>query len=294
MEQPGPIRVEAYAKVNLGLSVGPLRDDGYHAIETVFQSISLSDTLILEPADGEDTLTSTGTPVTTGPDNLILLAVEALRARADVPPVRVGLTKRIPVAAGLGGGSSDAAAALVGLRTLFALRIGDEELHAVALEIGSDVPFFLTGGTALGRGRGEILRPLPPVPTFSMVLVAPDDAVRASEAYAHVRIGLTDDEGFIRLICSAIRERDLEALAGALRNDLEPGVVLLCPRISATTARLLDLGALGAIMSGSGPAVLGIFEEEETAHAAASRLRERGHTVYVAEPIDVGYSISTP
>jgi len=289
------VTVSAYAKVNLGLSVGPLRADGYHDIETVFQSVGLSDTLHIEENGGEtDVLAVSGLSVPTGPENLAMAALERLRSCCAVPALRVTLEKRIPVAAGLGGGSSDAAAVLAGARELFDLEVDDDQLARVALEVGSDVPFFLVGGTARGRGRGELLEPLPSLRGVFFLIAAIDEPVRAAEAYARVRIGLTDDAVFIRLICSAIRERDHQALATALRNDLEPGVVSLCPRVSAMRAELLQAGAEGAIMSGSGPAVLGIFDREDRANAAASSLRQRGHTVYVAEPIDVGYRISTP
>lgn len=295
MPEPVRIAVEAHAKVNLGLAVGDARDDGYHDIETVFQSISLADTLVMEAADEEsDSLSVGGLTVSDGPDNLVAVALGRLRSRTGFPGVRVSLRKRIPVAAGLGGGSSDAAAALAGARALFGLDVDDGTLADVCLEVGSDVPFFLTGGTALGTGRGELLEPLPRLDRGFFVIVAPETPVRAAEAYGRVRIGLTDDAGFIRLICSAIREGDLRALARALRNDLEPGVVSLCPRVSAVKDELLRAGALGAVMSGSGPTVLGIYEKEEKARAGASRLRERGHTTYVTVPIDVGYSISTP
>ncbi|MBD3367405.1 MAG: 4-(cytidine 5'-diphospho)-2-C-methyl-D-erythritol kinase [Candidatus Eisenbacteria bacterium] len=294
MQPDGALTVEAYAKLNLGLAVGRERDDGYHEIATIFQSISLSDTLRLSAASGDsDELVVRGAPVPTGADNLILRALARLRAQTAFAPVRTELTKRIPVAAGLGGGSSDAAAALVGVVALHGLSLGQETLGKAALDVGSDVPFFLSGGTMRGGGRGELLEPLPALTGVWFVLATPARAIRAGDAYARARIGLTDDEGFIRLICSGIRERDLPALAGALRNDLEPGVVSLCPSVSSLKQQLLASGAAGAAMSGSGPTVFGIFEKEESAKSAASRLRGRGHTVYVAEPIDVGYRIST-
>jgi 4-diphosphocytidyl-2-C-methyl-D-erythritol kinase len=289
------VSVEAYAKINLGLAVHSRRADGYHEIETVFQTVSLSDTLRIRPSgSGADALLTSGLDVPCDGRNLALKALAHLRARRAVPPVVIELTKRIPVAAGLGGGSSDAAAALVGVRALYDLDADDDTLAEAALETGSDVPYFMTGGAAVGRGRGEVLEPLGGSVAAFFALVALDQAISAAEAYRRVRIGLTDDTRFIRLICSAIRERDPEGLAHALRNDLEPGVVSLCPRVNAVKQALERSGALGTLMSGSGPTVFGVFQEEAQARAAVSNLRERGHTTYVVEPIDVGYSISTP
>lgn len=284
------VRVEAFAKVNLGLAVLGRRPDGFHDIDTLFQSVSLSDTLELCQA-GATSLSSQGIDVPPGDGNLAWRAAEALRSETGCPPVAIRLTKRIPVAAGLGGGSADAAAVLVGMRALYGLDLRDEALEALALSLGSDVPFMVRGGTARGGGRGEELEWWAPLSGFALVLVTPPVAVSAADAYAWGRIGLTGGGDFTKLNCSAIQEGGVRALKAALRNDLEPGVVSCCPDVAAARAMLERAGADAVQMSGSGPTVFGLTETKEDAEALAAAVRTMagpGWTIHVAEPIDSG------
>ncbi len=288
------VRVEAHAKVNLGLEVVRRRTDGYHDIDTIFQTISLSDTLEVAPgatvAD-DPTLEVKGLPVPLDAANLAVLAARAVMKETGCAAPALRLTKRIPVAAGLGGGSADAAAVLVGMNELFGLGLDEAALADLAIGIGSDVPFLVRGGTARGRGRGELLEPLPAVSGLAFVLVTPDFEVRAAEAYRRARIGLTGTGSFTRLNCSAIQNGDFRALARGLGNDLEAGVVSSYPEVGRVKARLIELGVLAAVMCGSGPTVLGVTTREEDATGIASRLEGRGWQVHVAEPIDTGCTI---
>lgn len=287
------VRVEAYAKVNLGLAVLDRRADGFHNIETVFQSVSLADSLTLTAtAAGDTSLETTGLDVPAGEDNLAWRASALLVARLGCPGARIEMTKRIPVAAGLGGGSADAAAVLAGMNELHGLGLSARELHDLAAELGSDVPFMLDGGSAFGAGRGEVLERLEPLTGVCFVLVTPPFGVSAGEAYEMARIGLTDHAHFIRVNCSAIREGDIPRLAKGLRNDLEAGVVSARPEVGALKREVLAAGAMAAAMSGSGPTVFGMAGSLEEGESIASRLTGRDRMIHVVTPIDVGNRVT--
>jgi len=288
------VSVEAFAKINLGLSVTASRPDGYHDIETLFQSVSLADTLALRPLEGSSgvSLRVQGFSVPDGADNLAWRAAEATRAAFGCPGVSIDLTKRIPVAAGLGGGSADAAAVLVGMDALFAIGAPRGRLLDVAIALGSDVPFMLSGGTALGTGRGEGLERLPALSGIWFVLVTPRFGVSAGDAYRMARIGLTEAHSFIRVNCLAVREGDIPMLAKGLRNDLEPGVVSVYPEVARVKEALLAEGALAAVMSGSGPTVVGLVKDEPSGQSMLTRLAGRGWDIHVVAPMDVGQRVT--
>ena len=293
-EQLHSVSVEAFAKINLGLAVTGERPDGYHDIETVFQSVSLSDTVVVGPQAGPApvSLHVLGSPLPGGPDNLAWRAAEAACAAFGCGGVSIELTKRIPVAAGLGGGSADAAAVLVGMDALFDLEAKAGALAELGALIGSDVPFMLSGGTALGTGRGEKLERLPALVGVWFVLVTPRLGISAAEAYGIPRIGLTEAASFIRVNCLAVREGDIPTLAKGLRNDLEAGVVSVYPEVARVKEALLDAGALAAVMSGSGPTVVGLVQDEATGKDVASRLARRDVDIHVVAPIDVGQRVT--
>jgi 4-diphosphocytidyl-2-C-methyl-D-erythritol kinase len=288
-------RVEAHAKVNLGLAVLGRRADGYHEIDTVFQTVSLSDSLIIRRSAARGprvAIEVTGLRVPTDERNLAVRAASALADETGCPGVSIALEKRIPVGAGLGGGSADAAAVLVGMNALLDLGLRDEELERLALPIGSDVPFLVRGGTARGRGRGEQLERLPPFAGVWLVLATPPFEVSTREAYDRARIGLTGHQGFIKLICSAIQKGDVRELAAVLRNDLEPGVSAVHPDVGGLKNALVACGALGAVISGSGPTVVGVAAGREDAEGIAGRLGGRGLSIHVVEPVGQGCRVA--
>ena len=288
------IILRAHAKVNLGLRVVARRADGFHDIDTIFQTVSLADAIVMERrADSRVTLCARGLVVPAGPENLAVRAAALVVDRTGCPGVSIELDKRIPVAAGLGGGSADAAAVLVGMNHLLNLGVEAAGLREMALELGSDVPFLIEGGTARGRGRGEILDPLRPLDEIAFVLVVPQIAIRASEAYALARIGLTESDAFTRLNCSAIQDGELPGQLADLRNDLEEGQVRSHPEIGRVKRTLLDAGALTAVMSGSGPAVVALVRSEEEAGVVASRVPQCGWVVLAVQPVVVGAQIVT-
>jgi 4-diphosphocytidyl-2-C-methyl-D-erythritol kinase len=252
------------AKINLTLRVGGLRPDGFHDVRTLYQSIALSDRLTISERRGPFALASSSPGVPADRTNLVYRAAAALWAaigRTGEPRnAHVRLVKEIPVAAGLGGGSADAAAALVGLNTLWSGRLGRAELARLAAELGSDVPFFLQGGTALGASRGEELYPVDDVPKLPVVIIKPSFGVSAADAYRWLdEDRVTGSEGSPRSGRSS--ELDVGWARGPLvvMNDLESPVSRRHPMIADMRDALGRAGAKVAAMAGSGSAVFGVF-----------------------------------
>jgi 4-diphosphocytidyl-2-C-methyl-D-erythritol kinase len=256
-------RVPAYAKLNLGLRVLYRRPDGYHEIRTVFQTISLADRLDISFTPARTLrIEMKGTPDI--PDNLVerasRLVMEALSIQGHV---LFNLKKNIPAGAGLGGGSSDAAAVLLALPALAKKAISADHLHVLAAQLGSDVPFFLHGGTALGLGRGEELYPLPDLPAARGLLVAPPIHSSTVEAYRDLSPGLTS----IRLQnkLNSFQQEVWRGVAGgsvaAVDNDFEDVVFVRHPELREIKEKLLRFGAKPAAMTGSGSAIFGIFAQ---------------------------------
>jgi len=267
MTRPDSVTVHAHAKINLELRVTGARADGFHELETVFQSLELHDTLRCERRDGPFRIAcdAPGVPVDSG--NLVWRAAEALwrHLGRDGEPAGavVALDKRIPVRAGLGGGSADAAAALVGLADIWGAGPPPAALASMAAGIGSDVAFSLTGGTALGLGRGERLVPLPDLAPHWVVLAQPGFGVSTAEAYRWYD-GVASAGG----VAPAPLDVAWTLGTGPIRNDLEGPVAARHPEIAAARTALLESGARVAGMSGSGSAVFGLFEARGPAERA--------------------------
>ncbi len=263
--------LSAGAKVNLVLEVLGRRADGYHEIATVMQAVDLSDRLILEEAD-TISCRAAGSGVPTDGSNLAVRAARALGEAAGIARgVRITLDKRIPVAAGLGGGSANAAATLVGLNRLWGLRWSAARLGEVAVALGMDVPFFLHGGTALGTGRGEKLEAVPGV-GLALVLVNPRFGSSTAEVYGRVTPEMYTDGTRARALLGALRSRRPARVAAALYNGLEPAAAPLHPEIGRMKAALLAAGVLGVALSGSGPTVFGVARSFEHARQVRARL----------------------
>jgi 4-diphosphocytidyl-2-C-methyl-D-erythritol kinase len=272
------MRVRAYAKINLDLRVLALRPDGYHDISTVFQTVAAHDIVALEVRPGPIEVTCDDPAVPGGDANLCARALRALWARCGrtgLPGgVSIRITKRVPMAAGLGGGSSDAAATLAGLARLWSLADDDPRVFDAAAEIGSDVPFLLVGGTALGQARGEVLTPLRDVPHAEVVLVRPPFGVFTPDAY----------RWFDELQSSASTGGVAASVSGGrvlspCQNDLERPVAIRHPEIAELNARLRASGARLAAMTGSGSAVFGLFDTARQADRAAHAMRDGAHLV---------------
>lgn len=258
----GPVRVRVPAKINLHLGVGPLRRDGYHELNTVYHAISVHDELT---ARRGDTLSLTMAGEGTGElaldeSNLVIRAARALARSAGVPPhARLHLRKQIPLAGGLAGGSADAAAALVACDALWGTGLSRDELAEIAADLGSDVPFLIHGGTALGTGRGEAVSPVLARPTvWHWVVAVADGGLSTPVAYRELDrlreagaagppLGSTDT------LLAALRQSDPRVLAAALGNDLQDAALALRPSLAATLKAGEAAGALAGIVSGSGP-----------------------------------------
>jgi 4-diphosphocytidyl-2-C-methyl-D-erythritol kinase len=263
--------LSAAAKVNLALEILSKRADGYHEIATVMQAVDLSDRVELEDADILE-LRATVPDVPTDGTNLALRAALALREAAGVGRgVRITLGKQIPIGSGLGGGSADAAAVLVGLNRLWRLRWPVGRLDEVAVSLGMDVPFFLRGGAAMATGRGERVEPVA-TGAFALVLVNPGIAVSTAEMYARVRPTMYSDGARAWAVAGALRSHRPNRVATALYNGLEAAARAAYPQIRQMEAALLAAGALGAAMSGSGPTVFGVARSFDHARQIRARL----------------------
>lgn len=265
------IVLETAAKVNLTLEVLGKRADGYHEIATVMQAVGLSDRLVLEEADDVE-LRVSAPDVPADDGNLVVRAARALRAAAGTSRgARLALDKRIPVAAGLGGGSADAAATLVGLNRLWRLGWPLGRLAEVAVTLGMDVPFFLRGGAALGTGRGEVLTPLA-TGSLALVLVQPRSAASTAAIYAGVTPALYSDGERARRMVDALRTRRPSRVAEGLYNALERVAAPRFAVVGRMEAALLAAGALGAAMSGSGLTVFGVARSFDHARQIRARM----------------------
>ena len=277
------MKVRAYAKINLGLNVLGKRTDGYHDIETVFRLIDLYDELEIVQNDQGTYFSSNKPELSNDNTNLCLRAAHLLR---DLTGCHMGvemkLTKRIPIGAGLGGGSSDAAATLKGLTKLWSLDISPEELQTISESLGSDVPFFFTGQTAHATGRGEILEsfvlPLP----YSILVATPPIHVSTAWAYSSLRLDENRNRPKLRDLFSGTI-RDTGVLRRELTNDFEETVFRQYPEILKLKEAILSGGAEVALMSGSGSSVFGFFSSAENARTLASNLSAH-YLTSVTEP----------
>jgi 4-diphosphocytidyl-2-C-methyl-D-erythritol kinase len=264
----------SFAKINLHLRVLRKGADGYHDIFTIFQTISLSDSLAFERKENGIELKCDDPRVPTDDSNLIIRAANALRTNCGVSVgAAICLNKQTPIGGGLGGGSSNAATALIGLSKLWHITANIYQLAEIAAELGADVPFFLHGGTAIGTGRGTIIESIDDFSAQHMLIVTPDVSVSTAKAYAELNAqNLTNEETnrILRVCRSEAESRDF--LHSALKNDFEPTVFAAYPEIGRVKQTLIELGARQALMSGSGASVFGIFDKEETRQAALKAL----------------------
>ena len=308
-----PVTVRVPAKINLQLAVGPRRADGYHDLVTVFHAVSLYDDVTVAEVDGPgpDRVLVSGEgadAVPEGGDNLALKAAAALAQATGFTPdpgrvVEITIRKRIPVAAGLAGGSADAAAALVGCNELWGTGLSPEQLAEVAAGVGSDVAFALIGGTAVGQGRGERLTPALAAGEYHWVLAVADGQLSTPEVYATLdrfraardpgpgqadagragsvragsgRAGAGPEPVLDNTLMAALRSGEPAAVGSALSNDLQPAAISLFPPLRKTLAAGRDLGALGAIVAGSGPTCVFLAPDAERAVDLAVSLSGAG------------------
>lgn len=271
---PAPAVYHAYAKINLYLAVIDRRPDGFHDIETLFQTVGLADEVRLTPGGGAITL-SCNVPELESGDNLAGRAGRLLQARhAPGRGAHIAIEKRIPVAAGLAGGSSDAAAALVGLNELWGVGLSIEALQALGAEIGSDVPFLIRGGTMSGTGRGDVLQPLDPLREIWFVLLHPAIEVSAGRVYNHPELRKSREErigGITSSFEGVLAAVSRGSIMDVLYNAMEIPVFMEYPEVAVLKQRLLDAGCAGAMMSGSGPTLFGLCKDRAHAERIAAQ-----------------------
>jgi 4-diphosphocytidyl-2-C-methyl-D-erythritol kinase len=252
------LSIEARAKINLGLEVIRRRSDGYHEIRSLMQTVGLADRLDLTlDREGALLLRCPGTNLPEGSGNLVLRAAELLRGRTGCGlGARIRLQKRIPIGAGLGGGSSNAAATLVALNRMWRLRLRRCELESLGAELGSDVPFFIRGGTQLAAGRGEKLRPLAALPRLPVLLIYPNLVIPTASVYGAAKMQLTPRGPLFNLrSCDLTTRSGVMSCLVRLRNDLEPAVVHKHPRIGEILQRVFVYAPSVARVSGSGSSI---------------------------------------
>ncbi|WP_298564445.1 4-(cytidine 5'-diphospho)-2-C-methyl-D-erythritol kinase [uncultured Phascolarctobacterium sp.] len=264
----------AHAKINLGLDVLGKRPDGYHEVRMVMQSIGLSDTVTIEEGEGLTVETDHG-GLAGGPDNLAWKAAALLaRSCGKTPNVHIRLNKKIFLAAGLAGGSSDAAAVLRGLNRLWRLNMTAADLEKLAAELGSDIPFCVTGGTALAEGRGERLTALPEVPKLLLVLAKPKLEVATGWVYGNFRQDKVGSRPDIDGIIKALEQGAAAELLASCGNVLESVTIPAHPVIAEIKQKMLAAGAKYALMSGSGPTVFAVAESKEITASILTALTE--------------------
>ncbi len=292
------------AKVNLFLEILGKRGDGYHNVETILETVNLFDDIILEDKKEEIKITSNLPELPLGKENLAYQAASLLKERLKIKRgVQIIIDKRIPLASGLGGGSSNAASVLLGLNRLWNLNLSYEEIADLARKIGADVPFFLRGGRALGKGRGDELQPLPQNPTLYFILVSPDFEISTEWAYENLkgacppklgparsclaeaggerRRDLTKERRSIKMILSTLKSGAIKKIGDSLYNRLEEAVIPRHPLIGRIKERLLELGACGALMSGSGPSLFGLAVDQKQAVKIYDRIKKDFERVFL-------------
>lgn len=275
-EEDGMIRQKAYAKVNIGLDVLRRRPDGYHELKMIMQTVDIFDDLTFErEREPGIRLRIEGADLPADENNLVYRAASLMMEERQIKEgVAITVTKRIPIAAGMAGGSADAAAAMRGLNALFEMGYATEALRELGVRLGADIPYCITGGTMLSEGIGEVLTPLPAPPECYLVVAKPDMDVSTAFVYQNLRADSLlfhpDIDGMVKALAAG----DLGGITDRMGNVLETVTVPAYPVIDRIKTRMRELGAENALMSGSGPTVFGIYKEQETAKKAAAIIRE--------------------
>jgi 4-diphosphocytidyl-2-C-methyl-D-erythritol kinase len=277
----GAVTVPSFAKINLGLEVLRIREDGYHELRTLFQTVSLRDDITLRPTDGTLSVSCTNRNVPTDESNIALrAAIELQRWSGTKQGVEIAIRKRIPVEGGLGGGSSNAAAVLMALDRLWGVGAGPEGLLPIARRLGADVPFFLVGGTALGVSRGDEIYPLFDQVMAHCVIVAPGRGLSTAEVFRRLDAGLVPREDGHTIFRFVMRGWNGGAPLALLANDLEAAALDVAPELSQTLrharSTMIREGATMAALSGSGSSYFGLFPDASSARRARAALAGEG------------------
>ena len=285
------MRLKAMAKINLGLDVLRKREDGYHEVRMIMQTIRMYDILDIRKTKKPGIVLTTNLPfIPTDRRNLVYKAAEMLMEEFEIEEgLSIKLRKFIPVAAGMAGGSSDAAAAFVGVNRMFHLGLTEEQLMERAVKVGADVPYCIMRGTALAEGIGEKLTALAPMPDCYILLAKPPIAVSTKMVYENLHANELKEHPDIDGMVIALEEHSLQGITERMENVLETVTQVRYPVIAEIKACMKECGAMNSLMSGSGPTVFGIFTEKEKAEKAADAIRSRklAKQVFVTQPYNV-------
>ncbi|WP_196603672.1 4-(cytidine 5'-diphospho)-2-C-methyl-D-erythritol kinase [Pectinatus haikarae] len=281
------ITITANGKINLTLDILGRRDDGYHEVEMIMQSINLSDKLTIEKIDICDIILDCVVEgVSDKKDNLIYKAAELFLRTYNIScGVKISLEKNIPVAAGLAGGSTDAAAVLRGMNDLFDLALPARELCILAAELGSDVPFCVVGGTMLAKGRGEKISPIASLPNCAFVLIKPKLGISTAWVYKNYREQLVKKHPDSNLMMGELAKKNLDGICGSLGNVLESVTIGTYPQLAVYKEKLCLYGAKAALMSGSGPSIFAVCGDAAAARRIAVKMRREYEELEVYEAV---------
>ena len=272
------IRLKAMAKINLGLDVVRKREDGYHEVRMIMQTVNLYDKLVITESDEPGIrLTTNLSFLPTGEDNLIYKAAKLLMDEFQIiSGVDIYLQKFIPVAAGMAGGSTDAASTLIGMNKMFGLKLTRRELMERGVKLGADVPYCIMGGTALAEGIGEVLSSLPDVPKGYVLIAKPSVSVSTKFVYGNLKANELTNHPEIDAQIAAIKKQDFREMADLMGNVLETVTIPAYPIIQEIKDFMMAHGAVNSMMSGSGPTVFGLYRDHQAAERACNMLRESG------------------
>ncbi len=283
------VTLRAYAKINLSLDVTGKREDGYHLLESIFQGVSLYDNIRVHRESGNDGIRiKCNLPfIPTDGRNIVYKVAEAFMkaSRINEYQVFIELQKTIPSGAGFGGGSADGAAVFSALCRLYNVKFTTQEAIEILAPLGADIPFFLYSGTMLATGIGEVLTPAPALKHCPIVLAKPRASASTKQIFAKLKEVGIQGRPDTPAVLKALEEGDLKALGQATGNVLEAATIPLCPKIALLKEKLVEAGAVAAMMSGSGSGVFGIFETEDQARKAVRTLRKYTRNVYLTYPV---------
>ena len=287
------ISLKAYGKINLGLDVVRRREDGYHEVKMIMQTVDLWDELTFcDVTTDEIVITSDSAELPDVKDNIIYKACRMMKDIYGIDKgVHVTVDKHIPVAAGMAGGSADAAAALKAMNMLFGLNLSDEQLMEHGVKLGADVPYCIMQGTALSEGIGEILTPLPPMPDCLIVIAKPAIGVSTKWVYQNLKVDLLEEHPDIDGMADALKTGDLKGITDRMANVLETVTIPANPVIDSVKKLIAENDSMGVLMSGSGPKVFGIYDnrDKELAQRVVDMLREKDEiqAAYAVSPYNI-------
>lgn len=274
------VEKKGYAKINLALDVTGRLPNGYHLVRMIMQTVDLYDVLTFEVLPGQKgviEISCDKEELSVGTDNLIYKSAAMLFERFDVEDgVKIHLEKNIPVAAGMAGGSTDAAATFKGINELFSLGLREEEMREMGVKLGADIPYCIMGGTVLAEGIGEVLTPITPVPELCLAIAKPEAGISTKYVYEHLDALEDYPHPDVDGMLSAIEKGDSQGISARLGNVLELVTLPVCPEVEKIQKVFKENGAAGVLMSGSGPTVFAIFEDKEKAEIAISKVRALG------------------